>query len=139
MGGEKQRSSLTHDTGYSEKAHCTGKPSYLELKGQSLQKIVEDRSRIAGFLSQYMLENAVRTMQEPVEGVCLAQFFRAFIKGMGVSNREQTSLFQQHESTQNCTPHSTATPSNPKDPNYENIASRHSKKVNINPQVMDNE
>src|SRR3989337_1045101 len=65
MGGEKQRSRLTHATGYSEKAQCTGKPSYLQPISSSMQK--------------------------PVEGVCLAQFFRAFIKGRGDSNREQQS------------------------------------------------
>ena len=41
MGSENQRSSLTHDTGYFEKAHCTGKQAYLESTSQSTSKPVE--------------------------------------------------------------------------------------------------
>jgi hypothetical protein len=38
QGGERQRSSLSFDTGYSAKAHCIGTPSYLEPNSGSLQK-----------------------------------------------------------------------------------------------------
>ena len=106
MGGENQRRSLTRDTGYSETAQCTGKPSYLEPISGSLQK--------------------------PVEGL-LVPIFGAINKGGGLSRRATEQLFiQQPESTKNCTTHSTATRSNRKDPIYESTTLE---KVNINPQV----
>ena len=62
QGGERQRSSLSFDTGYSAEAHCIGTPSYLEPNSGSLQKPiegsilllknVEDRSAIGGFRNQ---------------------------------------------------------------------------------------
>jgi hypothetical protein len=61
-GGERQRSSVGSDTGYSEKAQCTGKPAYLEPNSNSMQKPiggllallknVEDRSAIGGSRNQ---------------------------------------------------------------------------------------
>ena len=145
VGGEIQRSSLTHDTGYSEKAQCTGnKSSYLEPNSGSLQKIVEDRSRIAGFLSQYMLENAVRTylkrirktMQKPIEGVDDVSF-SALNKG-GVSNREQqnTANSTKAQKTAHRTPQQHAATKKTQ------ITKRHpsrSKKVNISRKFMDSE
>ena len=44
-GGENQRGSVTHFSGYSEKAHCTGKPTgtpaYLEPISGSMQNPIE--------------------------------------------------------------------------------------------------
>jgi hypothetical protein len=37
-GGDLERGSLTHFSGYSTKAQCTGKPAYLEPNRDSLQK-----------------------------------------------------------------------------------------------------
>ena len=40
-GGEKQKGSLTHNTGYSDKAQRIGKPSYLEPNSGSLHVPIE--------------------------------------------------------------------------------------------------
>ena len=80
LGGEIQRGSVIHDTGYSEKAHCTGNPrSYLEPISGSLHvpiegsyptaEKIEDRSRIGCRVNQKRC--------------------RCFMKREGVSNREQ--------------------------------------------------
>ena len=47
QGGEVQRGSLTQFSGYSEKAQCTGKPSYLEPISGSMQKPIGGLSLLA--------------------------------------------------------------------------------------------
>ena len=71
LGGERQRSSVGFDTGYSEKAHCIGKPAYLEPNSNSMQKPiegsilllknVEDRSAIGGSRNQKHAEKTERS------------------------------------------------------------------------------
>jgi len=98
MGGENQRGSSCHFSGYSEKAHCTGKRSYLEPISGSLHvpiegvysaaEKIEDRVTIGEKHSQNHAENAARTylerirnsMQKPIEGIH-AQSFTALTKG----------------------------------------------------------
>jgi hypothetical protein len=41
LGGGSQQGSLSHVLGYSVKAQCTGKPSYLEPISGSMQKPIE--------------------------------------------------------------------------------------------------
>ena len=65
MGGEKQKSSLTHEQGYSEKAQCIGKPSYLESNSGSLQKPIEGRVAIGEKRNQYH----VKKQYEPIWSV----------------------------------------------------------------------
>ena len=87
MGGEIQRGSLTHDTGYSTKAHCIGKQSYLEPNSGSMHvpiegvyritEKIEDRVAIEEKHNQNHAENAARTylerirnsMPKPIEGL----------------------------------------------------------------------
>ena len=94
LGGENQRGSIIHDTGYSEKAQCTGNQrSYLEPITNSMHepiegvyrvtKKIEDRSRIGCRVNQKQR--------------------RRLIKREGVSNREQ----QNTESAYNQRPTST--------------------------------
>ncbi len=64
-GGENRKGSLAA-TGYSETAQRTGTKSCLEPISQSIQKTVEDRSRIGVFHCQYHVKNAVRTYLEPI-------------------------------------------------------------------------
>ena len=60
LGGERHRESVSHVTGYSAKAQCTGNPAYLEPNSQSLQKPIEgvyqkkieDKSRIGCSVNQ---------------------------------------------------------------------------------------
>jgi len=96
MGGEIQRSSLNHDTGYSTTAQCTGKRSYLEPNSQSLHVPIEgvyritekteDRVAIGEKTAQNHVENTARTylerirntMQKPIEGLS-AIYFACFI------------------------------------------------------------
>jgi hypothetical protein len=63
-GGENQKSKALLNTGYSDKAQCTGKPAYLKPNSNSMQKpigglscacfaeTIEDRSRIGFALNQ---------------------------------------------------------------------------------------
>ena len=41
LGGEIQRKSLNHTSGYSEEAQRIGKPAYLEPNSDSMQKPIE--------------------------------------------------------------------------------------------------
>jgi len=41
VGGEIQQTSLNRNMGYSDKAHCTGNPAYLEPNSNSMQKPIE--------------------------------------------------------------------------------------------------
>ena len=106
MGGENQRRSLAHETGYSKKAQCTGKPSFLKPNSQSLQKTyrgglyvstlplkkIEDRSAIGEKHNQNHVENQrqrqiylerIRNrMQKPIEGLsspCCLLYIRGAI------------------------------------------------------------
>jgi hypothetical protein len=45
QGGEDQRGSLTQSSGYSVKAHCIGKRSYLEPNSGCMQKPIEGLSK----------------------------------------------------------------------------------------------
>jgi len=54
QGGERQRSSLSFDTGCSAKAHCIGTPSYLEPNSGSLQKPIEGLSVMAASATKNM-------------------------------------------------------------------------------------
>ena len=86
MGGEIQRRRLNGATGYSRKAHCTGKPSYLEPNSGSLHvpiegvysyrlEKIEDRGAIGEETAQKnaekrtCLERIRHRMQKPVEGL----------------------------------------------------------------------
>jgi membrane-bound lytic murein transglycosylase MltF len=109
MGGEIQRGSLTHDTGYSTKAQCTGKQSYLEPNSGSLHVPIEgvyritekteDRVTIEEKHNQNHAENAARTylerirnrMQKPIEGL-FSLYVAALNKGGGYSHRGQQTL-----------------------------------------------
>jgi len=101
MGGGIQRGSLIHDTGYSTKAHCIGKPSYLEPNSGSLHgtiegvypaaaEKIEDRSRIGEKHNQKHVEKQRQAylepnrngMQKPIEGL-LAHSFTRLIKRRG--------------------------------------------------------
>jgi hypothetical protein len=68
LGGESQQGSLSHVLGYSVKAHCIGKPAYLEPTIQSLQKTVEGVYRIRVFNYQWHVRNARRVYLEPISG-----------------------------------------------------------------------
>ena len=52
-GGESQKNKALLNTGYSDKAHCTGKPAYQEPNRNSMQKPV-------GGLSQTASENYIK-------------------------------------------------------------------------------
>jgi hypothetical protein len=98
MGGEKQRGSLNGKSGYSVKAHCIGKQSYLEPISGSLHVPIEgvyratekteDRVTIGEKRNQNHVENTARTylerirnrMQKPIEGLP-TQPFTALNKG----------------------------------------------------------
>jgi hypothetical protein len=150
MGGENQQDSLNRFSGYSKSAHCIGMPSYLEPNSGSMHVPIEgvyratekteDRVAIGEKHNQNHAENTAQTylepirnrMQKPIEGL-LVPIFGAINKGGGLSRRATEQPFiQQPESTKNCTPHSTATRGNRKDPIYESLTLE---KVNINPQV----
>jgi hypothetical protein len=81
MGGENQKGRLNHDTGYSEKAQRTGKPSYLEPNSGCMQKPIEGAIANGAFRCQkhvektsvrIYLERIRNRMHEPIEGL-LAQ------------------------------------------------------------------
>jgi len=93
MGGGIQRGSLIHDTGYSTKAHCIGKPSYLEPNSGSLHgtiegvypaaaEKIEDKVAIGGKHNQKHVENEAylepirNRMQKPIEGLLVHSFTR---------------------------------------------------------------
>ena len=77
MGGDFQKGSLNHVTGYSATAQCTGKPSYLEPNSQSMQKTIEGLLVLELLATNGMLEKEARTylerirnsMQKPIEGL----------------------------------------------------------------------
>src|SRR4030065_2535435 len=102
MGGEIQRGSLTHDTGYSKTVYCTGKSSYLEPISGSMQKPIEGEVAIGEKHNKNQDEKAARTylerirnrMNEPIEGL-LAGSFSALNKG-GVDKREQQFSSKTH-------------------------------------------
>jgi hypothetical protein len=52
-GGESQKSKAFLNAGYSDKAHCTGKPAYLKPNSNSMQKPI-------GGLSQTASENYIK-------------------------------------------------------------------------------
>jgi hypothetical protein len=102
-GGERQRGKAVSRPGYSEKAQCTGMPSYLEPISQSMHrtieegvcpKKIEDRSHIDAFRSQWHVEKPRQAylqpisgpMQKPIEGL-LAQYRGALNKGAIEKNR----------------------------------------------------
>ena len=67
QGGEVQRGSLTQFSGYSDKAQCNGKQSYLEPISGSLQKPIgglskkiEDRVAIGEETAQKHVENYIK-------------------------------------------------------------------------------
>ena len=51
-GGELERGSLTHFTGYSEKAQCTGNTAYLEPNSNRMQKTYRGSIRNGVFRNQ---------------------------------------------------------------------------------------
>jgi hypothetical protein len=53
-GGDFQGGSLTHSSGYSAKAQCTGKPSYLEPNSRYMQKPIGGLSVLALFTTKNM-------------------------------------------------------------------------------------
>ena len=77
LGGDFQKGSLNHVTGYSATAQCTGKPSYLEPNSQSMQKTIEGLLVLELLATNGMLEKEARTylerirnsMQKPIEGL----------------------------------------------------------------------
>ena len=88
MGGEIQRGRLNHVAGYSEKAQCIGKRSYLEPISGSLHVLIEgvyrtpekteDRVAIGEKTAQNHVENAAlriylerirNRMQKPIGGL----------------------------------------------------------------------
>ena len=89
-----QGGGLTRFSGYSEKAQCTGKPSYLKPNSQSMQKIVEGVYRIGVLRGQWHVGNAARvyldrirnSMHEPIEGL-FAHCRGALNKGAIEKNR----------------------------------------------------
>jgi hypothetical protein len=109
MGGEIQRGSLTHDTGYSTKAQCIGKQSYLEPNSGSLHVPIEgvyritekteDRVAIGEKTAQNHVENTARTylerirnsMQIPIEGLS-SRSFSALNKGGGSTFRAAVAV-----------------------------------------------
>ncbi len=78
LGGERHRSSLNHNTGYSAKAQRNGTQSCLEPNSQSLQKTVGEGGRIGAFSPQNHVEKDAKTrtylepnrdsMHEPIGG-----------------------------------------------------------------------
>ena len=80
MGGEIQRENFTHDMGYSVKARCTGKSSYLEPisgsmhvpieGGYRVSEKIEYRSRIGEKQRQNHVENAAQTYLKRVKILC---------------------------------------------------------------------
>ena len=125
MGGEIQRSSLTHDTGYSETAQCTGTPSYLEPNSQSMLKTIEGLSLLVFLAVNSMLEKQRRNyldhirnrMQKPVEGLsspcCLLYIKEGY---QTESNRAQQ---KPKQATRKHTEVHAATSGSRKDPIYE--------------------
>ena len=105
MGGELQRSRLNEASGYSRKAHCIGKPSYLESNSGSLHvsiegvysaaEKIEDRGAIGEETTQKnaekrtYLERIRNTMQKPVEGL-LAQFLSLYKGGYRKKSHSRT-------------------------------------------------
>ena len=142
MGGEIQRGSLTHDTGYSAKAQCIGKPSYLEPNSGSMHvpiegvyrttEKIEDRVAIGEKTAQNHVENAARTylerirnrMQKPIEGLS-SRSFGALNKGGGSTFRAAVAVpaarkrKKVNPATHGTQKHSTATSGNRKDPIYD--------------------
>jgi hypothetical protein len=52
LGGENQQTSLNRNMGYSDQAHCTGNPVYLEPNSRSMQKPIGGRSVLALFTTK---------------------------------------------------------------------------------------
>jgi hypothetical protein len=77
LGGGEQRGCLNSSAGYSSKAHCIGKWSYLEPIRGSLLKSIGGGVAIGSFLFQWYVGNARRVylerirnrMHEPTEGL----------------------------------------------------------------------
>jgi len=77
LGGGEQRGCLNSSAGYSSKAHCTGKPSYLEPISGSMQKPIEGSIAIGVFSCQWHIEKPRRIylerirnrMHKPIEGL----------------------------------------------------------------------
>ena len=105
LGGENQRSKLFLIRANSAKAHCTGKPPYLEPISQSMHvpvegvyciaEKIEDRSRIGEKHSQNHVEKQRRTylerirnrMQKPVEGLLRVFLLRLYKREGGLKPR----------------------------------------------------
>jgi hypothetical protein len=68
-GGERQRSSLNLDPGYSAKAHCKGNQTYLEPNSDSLHKPIGGLSVLAAFAVKSMLKKAEGAYQAEVQSL----------------------------------------------------------------------
>jgi hypothetical protein len=63
-GGERQRKSASSDTGYSEKAQCTGTPAYLEPNSNTLQKPIGGLSALAFSTVTHMFHSKVQPINK---------------------------------------------------------------------------
>jgi len=132
MGGEIQRGSLTHDTGYSETAHCIGMPSYLEPISGSMHVPIEEVYRIRDFRNQNQVSKATRaylerirnSMQKPIEGLS-SRSSSALNKGGGSTFRAAVAVpaarkrKKVNPATHGTQKHSPATSGNRKSPIYD--------------------
>ena len=70
LGGETQRGCLNSSAGYSSKAQCTGKLSYLEPISQSIQKSIEGSTVFAFSAVNGMLKRQYASIWSVLEIEC---------------------------------------------------------------------